>query len=92
MNGFAFAALGAGGLAAATLALASPAVSAPSGPGSAQGTVDSLRGSGYHVVLNRLGTTSMDKWTVTGIRKGTPVTVAVDPIVMRTTVYVDLKC
>ena len=40
----------AGGLAAATLGLAAPAVAAPSGPGNAQETINDLKADGYNVI------------------------------------------
>lgn len=93
---FAFAALGASGLAAATLGLASPALAVPSGPDSAQDTVNSLRANGYHVILSRVGAASLDQCTVTGVRKGSPPNVSPDASedarVVYTTVYIDLKC
>jgi hypothetical protein len=92
MKRFAVAAFTAGGLTVAALGPVSQALAAPSGPGSAQNTLDTLKANGFHVVINRVGQASLDQCTVTGIRKAGPVTVSADPKVVRTTVYVDLRC
>ena len=82
----------AGGLATATLGLASSAMAAPSGPASAQDTVDTLRASGYPVVMNKVGVAPMEQCAVSGVRKGSPVAVSADPRVVYTTVYVHVEC
>lgn len=92
MKTLAFPAVIAGGFVAPILGLASSAMAAPSGPGSAQDTVDTLRASGYHVVMNKVGAAPMDQCAVSGVRRGNPVTVSADPRVVYTTVYVDLQC
>lgn len=69
------------GLAAAVLALAGPAVAvglltaataeaAPTKPGSAQETIDSLRSRGYTVIVNRVGTRPLSEASVVAIRPG----------------------
>ena len=55
MKGFAFATLAAGSLVAASLGLAAPAVTAPSGPGTVQDTVNTLQASGYQVIVSKVG-------------------------------------
>jgi hypothetical protein len=92
MKSFAVAAFTAISLAVAALGPVSPALAAPSGPGSVQNTLDALKANGFHVVINRVGKASLDRCTVTGIRRAGPVTVSADPTVVRTTVYVDLRC
>lgn len=92
MNRLAVAAFTVSSLAVAALAPVSPALAAPSGPGSAQNTLDTLRANGFHVVVNRFGQAPLDQCKVTGIRKAGPVTVSADPKVVRITVYVDLRC
>jgi hypothetical protein len=92
MKSFAAAVFTASSLAVAALGPVPPAYAAPSGPGSAQNTLDTLKANGFHVVVNRVGPASLDQCTVTSIRKAIPVTVSADPKVVRTTVYVDLRC
>jgi hypothetical protein len=93
-----FATIAAAGLAAVTIGLAAPAAAAPSGPGSAQDTINSLQANGYKVILNKLSDTPLDQATVVAVRPGRPVTQRVtdsggDSIdkVLYTTVYVDVK-
>ena len=100
MKSFAFAALAAGALVAASLGLVAPAVAAPSGPGTVQDTVNSLQGSGYLVVLNKADC-APEQCTVTAVRPGqtysrtdSGVPGANDPVttVTNQTVYVDVRC
>ena len=60
----------ASGLAAAILGLAAPAAAAPSGPGSAQDTINNLKADGYNVIVNRVGGTPLDQATVVAVRPG----------------------
>jgi hypothetical protein len=61
MKSFAVAAFTAISLAVAALGPVSPALAAPSGPGSVQNTLDALKANGFHVVINRVGVVgSMD--------------------------------
>lgn len=60
----------AGGLTAAVLGLAAPVTAAPSGPGSAQDTINELRADGYNVIVNRVGSTPLDQATVVAVRPG----------------------
>ena len=60
----------AGGLAAAILGLAAPAWAAPTGPGNAQETITELQADGYHVIVNRVGTTPLEQATVVAVRPG----------------------
>jgi hypothetical protein len=101
MKGIAFATLAASSLVAASLGLAAPAVAAPTGPGTAQDTVNSLQASGFNVVLNKVGNAPLEQCTVTAVRPGQtysrtdsgvpganhPMTTVTDQ-----TVYVDLRC
>jgi hypothetical protein len=70
MKKFTVATLAASGLAAAILGLAAPADAAPTGPGNAQDTVNALEAQGYHVIVNRLGSTPLDQGTVVAVRPG----------------------
>ena len=70
MNKFGFAAAIVGGLAAAIIGLAAPAAAAPSGPGSAEQTINELEAQGYHVIVNRIGTAPLDQATVVAVRPG----------------------
>jgi hypothetical protein len=67
---FGFATLIASGLTAAVLGLATPAQAAPTGPGNAQDTINSLQAQGYNVVVNKLGTAPLDQSTVVAVRPG----------------------
>jgi hypothetical protein len=101
MKRFAFATLAAGSLVAASLGLVAPAVAAPSGPGTAQDTVNSLQASGFNVVLNKVGNAPLEQCSVTAVRPGqtysrtdSGVPGANHPVTTITnqTVYVDLRC
>jgi hypothetical protein len=70
MKKFALAAAVAGGLAAATIGLAAPALAAPTGPGDAQQTIDVLRAQGYTVIVNRIGTAPLTHSDVVAVRPG----------------------
>jgi hypothetical protein len=70
MTNFTVATIAASGLAAAILGLAAPADAAPTGPGNAQDTVKALEAQGYHVIVNRLGSTPLDQATVVAVRPG----------------------
>jgi hypothetical protein len=60
----------AGGLAAAAIGLAAPVVAAPTGPGSAQDTINELKADGYNVIVNRVGGTPLEQATVVAVRPG----------------------
>ena len=60
----------AAGSAAVTIGLSAPSVAAPSGPGSAQDTINSLQASRLRVILNRLSDVPLDQATVVAIRPG----------------------
>jgi hypothetical protein len=70
MKKFGFATVLAGGLTAAILGLAAPAGAAPAGPGNAQDTINQLQADGYNVIVNRTGTTPLDRATVVAVRPG----------------------
>jgi hypothetical protein len=65
-----FAPIVASGLTAAVLGLAAPAVAAPSGPGNVQDTISQLEARGYHVIVNRVGSTPLDQASVVAVRPG----------------------
>jgi hypothetical protein len=70
MKKFGFATVLAGGLTAGILGLAAPAGAAPAGPGNAQDTINQLQADGYNVIVNRTGTTPLDRATVVAVRPG----------------------
>jgi hypothetical protein len=70
MKKLGLATIAASGLAAAILGLAAPAAAAPSGPGSAQDTINNLKADGYNVIVNRVGGTPLDQATVVAVRPG----------------------
>jgi hypothetical protein len=89
----------AGALTAATLGLAAPAGAAPTGPGSAQDTINKLQADGYNVIVNRVGGTPLDQATVIAVRpgqtysrtdSGTPGD-SLETTITGKTVYVDVK-
>jgi hypothetical protein len=89
------------GLAAAILGLAAPVQAAPTGPGNAEQTISRLEAQGYNVIVNRVGTVSLDQATVVAVRPGqtysrtdSGVPGAGDRVVTSVTnktVYVDVK-
>lgn len=101
MKKLGFAAALAGGLTAAVIGLAGTAAAAPSGPVSAQETINQLEAEGYTVVVNRVGTTPLSEASVVSVRPGqtysrTDSSVpggrdTVKTIVTDKTVYVDVK-
>lgn len=99
MKKFGLATIVAGGLTAATLAMAASAVAAPTGPGSAQDTIDALKADGYNVIVNRVGGTPLEQATVIGVRPGQTYTRtdsgnpgdSLATTVTGKTVYVDVK-
>jgi hypothetical protein len=70
MRNLGLATIVASGLAAAVLGLAAPAIAAPSGPGSAQQTINQLQQQGYNVVVNHVGNTPLSQATVVAVRPG----------------------
>ena len=70
MKKLGLATVAASGLAAAILGLAAPAAAAPSGPGSAQETINDLKADGYNVIVNRVGGAPLDQATVVAVRPG----------------------
>lgn len=89
----------AGGLTAATLGLAAPAVAAPTGPGNAQETISDLKADGYNVIVNRVGGTPLEQATVVAVRPGQTYSRtdsgnpgdSLQTTVTNKTVYVDVK-
>src|ERR1700751_3977191 len=89
----------AGGLTAAIIGVAAPASAAPTGPGTAQDTINQLQADGYNVIVNRIGTTPLDQATVVAVRpgqtysrtdSGTPGD-SLETTVTGKTIYVDVK-
>ena len=70
MKKFGFATIVAIGLAAAILGFAAPAQAAPTGPGNAEQTISQLQAGGYHVIVNRIGSTPLDQASVVAVRPG----------------------
>lgn len=60
----------AGALAAAMFSSGGTANAAPTGPPTADQVVGQLRSQGYHVIVNRVGTASLDRCSVTAVRPG----------------------
>jgi hypothetical protein len=86
---------GAAGLAAVTVALAGPAPAMPTPVGSAQDFVRALEAAGFQVILNTVGTPSLDSCAVTAVRPGPVVAESAaanreEPF--RTAIYVDVAC
>lgn len=98
MKKLTFTTIAAAGLAAVAIGLSAPAEAAPSGPGSAQDTINSLEAKGYRVILNKLSDAPLGQATVVDIRPGRTITQRVTGSggnlvdkVLYTTVYVDVK-
>jgi len=70
MKKLGLATVAASGLAAAILGLAAAAAAAPSGPGSAQDTINKLKADGYNVIVNRVGGTPLEQAAVVAVRPG----------------------
>ncbi len=68
-----FATIVAGGLTAAVLGLAAPAVAAPSGDTSAQDVVSSLQSDGYRVFVNNPNRIPLEDATVSSVTPGNDV-------------------
>lgn len=60
----------ASGVLAAGLGLAAVADAAPSGPITAAQAVAELQSRGFHVIVNKIGTTPLDKCVVDAVRSG----------------------
>ena len=92
----------AGAIATAALGLAGAAAAAPSGALDASQTIGQLQARGFDVVVNKLGTASLDQCVVNAIRPGQTFARmdsgspgAMDDIVTTVTamtVYVDVAC
>jgi hypothetical protein len=102
MRSFTIPVIAAGAIAAAALGLAGAANAAPSGPVTAAETVGQLQAEGYHVILNKIGTSPLDQCVVSSVRPGQTFSRmdsgapgAMDDIVTTVTsktVYVDVSC
>ncbi len=99
MKKIGFATAIAGGVAAAVLGFAAPAVAAPSGPGSAQDTITQLEAQGFNVIVNHVGSTPLNQASVVAVRpgqtysrtdSGTPGD-SLETTITGKTVYVDVK-
>jgi hypothetical protein len=94
--------IAAGAIAAAALGVAGAANAAPTGPLTAAETVNQLQTQGFHVIVNKVGTTPLDQCVVNGVRPGQTYSRmdsgapgAMDDIVTTVTsmtVYVDVSC
>jgi hypothetical protein len=102
MRSFTIPVIAAGAIAAAALGLAGAANAAPAGPVTAAETVGQLQAEGYHVILNKIGTSPLDQCVVSSVRPGQTFSRmdsgapgAMDDIVTTVTsktVYVDVSC
>lgn len=84
-----------GALAAIAIGVAGPAgqaAAAPNGPSNAQQTIKELQSQGYTVIVNRLGSSPLDRTSVVAVRPG-PNFSRTDTLsaVTQRTVYVDVK-
>ena len=99
MKKFGIATVAASALAAAVVGLAAPVQAAPSGPGSAQQTINQLESQGYTVIVNRIGNSPLNQATVVAVRPGQTYTQTdsmgvghdLNTRVVNKTVYVDVK-
>ena len=80
----------AGGLVAAAIGFAAPNVAAPNGPSDVQQTIAQLQAQGYHVVVNRLGSSPLDQATVVSVRHGQTFSRTDITPATKQTVYVDV--
>jgi hypothetical protein len=90
-----------GALSASALGLAGAVAAAPSGPGSAQDTLNSLQGQGYKVIVNKVGNAPLGQCSVSAVRPGHDI---MQPdtsrdsgslpvqVIRYTTVYLDVHC
>jgi hypothetical protein len=102
MKSFIIPAIAAGAFAAAAIGFAGIASAAPSGPRTADQTVDQLQADGLTVILNKTGTAPLDQCSVDAVRPGqtfarmdSGAPGAMDDIVTTvtsSTVYVDVSC
>lgn len=102
MKAFMLPVIAAGAIAAAAVGLAGAASAAPSGPATAAETVSTLQAAGFQVIVNKIGTASLDQCVVNSVRPGQTFTRmdsgapgAMDDIVTTVTsktVYVDVSC
>ena len=90
---FGVATVAASGLAATLIGLAPASQAAPSGTSNARQTISQLQSQGYHVIVNRIGATPIDKAVVVAVRPGTNFTRtdSLNTGVTQKTVYVDVK-
>ena len=86
-------------IAASAVTLAVVANAAPSGPSSVDQTVQTLRSSGYNVIVNRTGAAPLSQCTVSGVRSGQTHSTedsrgggSINTTVTSQTVYVDVAC
>jgi hypothetical protein len=81
-----------GGVAAVAIGLAGPVAAAPNGPSNAQQTIKELQSQGYTVIVNRVGSSPLDRASVVAVRPG-PNFSRTDTLsaVTTRTVYVDVK-
>ncbi|MDF2822971.1 MAG: hypothetical protein K0R68_379 [Mycobacterium sp.] len=70
MTKFGFATIIATAATAGFLGLAAPAAAAPTGAGSAQDTIASLKDQGYKVIVNRLSETPLSEANVVSVGEG----------------------
>jgi hypothetical protein len=102
MKSFTLRAVTVGAFAAAAMGFAGVASAAPSGPTTADQTVEQLKADGLTVILNKTGTAPLDQCTVDSVRPGqtfarmdSGAPGAMDDIVTTITartVYVDVSC
>jgi hypothetical protein len=94
--------IAAGALASAALGLAGTATAAPSGPSPVDATVSQLRAQGFHVIVNRVGSSPANQCTLSAVRPGQTFSRTDSGVpgadndlvttVTNKTVYVDVTC
>lgn len=99
MKKYVLATLTTGALASAALAFGGAASAAPTGPSTVDDTVNTLKSSGYNVVVNRTGAAPLSQCSVASVRPGQTHSTtdtrggsSLKTTVTSQTVYVDVTC
>ncbi|MCV7300758.1 hypothetical protein H7J93_14075 [Mycobacterium barrassiae] len=90
--------IAASALATSALVLVGTAAAAPTGPSEVDDTVQTLKASGYTVIVNRTGAGPLSNCSVTAVRPGVTHQIMdtrgsdIKPLIISDTVYVDVAC
>ena len=90
--------IAASALATSALVLVGTAAAAPTGPSEVDDTVQTLKASGYTVIVNRTGAGPLSDCSVTAVRPGVTHQILdtrgsdIKPQIISDTVYVDVAC